>query len=303
MCKNRWIIEEDSPAIGKRLDASLADIMDISRSKIETGIKAGDIKHNGKVVKGGIKLRQGDVVDWSDFDPKPAPIVAEEIALEILYEDKDLLVVNKPPYMVVHPTDTIRSGTLVNALMYHTDHLSTLNGEERPGIVHRLDADTSGLLVIAKNNFTHENLAWQFKARSVNKTYVALIAGSLDPDSGVIEEPIARDDVRRKRMCVNEEGRPAKTGYRTLAVYKGASLVEIELFTGRTHQIRVHMAWMGHPILGDVLYGAPKSPAAPRQMLHAKKIAFDHPGKGDRMHFECPLPDDFNRIKTLLEKQ
>ena len=280
---------------GLRLDHFLAArLPHLSRSRLQALIQEGHIRVEGNPAKPGEKLRPGQLV--SVHEPEAAPVTGTEpeaIPLEILYEDDDLLVLNKAPGMVVHPAAGNPSGTLVNALLHHCTALSGIGGEQRPGIVHRLDKETSGCLVIAKNDLAHQGLSRQFAGRTVLKVYLALTAGHLAKKTGVIEAEIARHPVHRKKMAVvaNGRGRASTTDYRVLRELPGASLVECTLHTGRTHQIRVHLKHLGHPLLGDALYGRRAEYA--RQMLHAWKLGFAHPRTGQWMEFQSPIPQDF----------
>lgn len=282
-------------ASGLRLDHFLAsELPHLSRSRVQTLIKEGHILLEGKAVKPGDKLRAGQSI--SVHEPAPTPLadtLAEEIPLDVLYEDDDLIVLNKAAGMVVHPAAGNPAGTLVNALLHHCTTLSGIGGEQRPGIVHRLDKETSGCIVIAKNDATHQELSRQFAARTTLKVYLALALGQFRKKSGVIEVSIGRHPVDRKKMAVihSGRGRNATTDYRVLREFPGASLVECTLHTGRTHQIRVHLKHLGHPILGDEVYG--RRGSYPRQMLHAWRLGFTHPRTGEWMEFQAPIPQDF----------
>jgi 23S rRNA pseudouridine1911/1915/1917 synthase len=238
-------------------------------------------------------LRAGDVLTLTEPPAVPTETVAEDISLDVLFEDDDLIVLNKPAGLVVHPAAGNWSGTVVNALLHHCQTLSGIGGEQRPGIVHRLDKDTSGCLVVAKNDVAHQSLAKQFAGREVTKIYLALVVGKFKRLSGTIEAPIGRHPVQRKKMTVvtGDRGRASKTGYRVLHELPVGTLVECTLHTGRTHQIRVHLKHLGHPLLGDEVYGRKGSFA--RQMLHAWKLGFVHPRTGNRLNFESPIPPDF----------
>ncbi len=282
-------------ASGLRLDHYLAsELPHLSRSRIQALIKDGHIRVEARQVKPGEKVREGQRVTVEEPEPTPAANAApEEIPLDVLFEDGDLVVLNKAPGIVVHPAAGNPSGTLVNALLHHCASLSGIGGELRPGIVHRLDKETSGCLVVAKNDAAHQALSKQFAEREVLKVYLALAGGVFLKKSGVIETFIGRHPVHRKKMAVVQEGRGrnAVTDYRVVRELPGASLVECTLHTGRTHQIRVHLKHLGHPILGDELYG--KRGAYPRQMLHAWKLGFKHPRTGEWMQFQAALPADF----------
>jgi 23S rRNA pseudouridine1911/1915/1917 synthase len=277
---------------GVRFDHFLAsNVPDLSRSRLQDLIRTGHAKLNGLTVKPGARLRAGDSIVLREPPPISAIAEAEDIALRVLFEDDDLIVIDKPPGLVVHPAAGHQTGTLVNALLHHCRNLSGIGGEQRPGIVHRLDKETSGCLVAAKSDSTHQALARQFAGREVTKIYLALAAGRFPKRSGVIEAPIGRHPVQRKKMAIVERGRTARTDYRVLAEIAGGTLVECTLHSGRTHQIRVHLKHLGHPVLGDEVYG--RRGDYPRQMLHAWKLGFAHPRTGQPMRFEAPLPADF----------
>ena len=278
---------------GARLDQFLAArVTALSRSRLQALVKSGHVLVNGRATKAGARLRAGDSVALREPEAVPAATVAEQIPLDVLFEDEDLIVVNKPAGMVVHPAAGNWQGTLVNALLYHCPALSGIGGEQRPGIVHRLDKETSGCLVAAKNDAAHRALARQFAGREVTKIYLALAAGKFRQTRGVIEAAIARHPVHRKQMTVVKTGgRASKTSYRVLAQLPMGTLVECTLHTGRTHQIRVHLKHLGHALLGDEVYG--KRAGFPRQMLHAWKLGFTHPRTSERMDFTAPIPVDF----------
>ena len=287
---------------GVRLDRFLADSgLELSRSAAVGLIDNGNVTVNGKAQNKKYKLSDGDEVIICIPDPVPYEAKAENIPLDIIYEDGDLLVVNKPKGMVVHPAAGNEDGTLVNALLYHVRDLSGIGGEMRPGIVHRLDKDTSGLILIAKNDHAHTVMSEQFKERSTEKHYRAVAYGNFQQDEGLIDAPIARHPVDRKKMAVVPGGKPSKTQWTVMERLKGATYLDVHLLTGRTHQIRVHMQSIGHPLLGDCIY-APHTKVAvhiPRLMLHAYSLAFDHPTTGERMEFVAPLPEKFS---VTLEK-
>jgi len=280
---------------GLRLDAFLADKeVRFSRAQWQEFIEQGHVSRNGVADKPGARLRQGDTVSFTEpVLPAAHPIAAaaEDIPLDVLFEDTDLIVVNKAPGLVVHPAAGHWEGTLVNALLHHCKDLSGIGGALRPGIVHRLDKETSGCIVAAKNDQAHHALVRFFSSRQVQKTYVALVQGHLAEKEGVIEERVGRHPIHRQRMAVTEKGRMAKTGYRVRGTIGLMTLVECNLFTGRTHQIRVHLKHIGHPLCGDALYG--KRGEFSRQMLHAWKLGFAHPRTGEALHFIAPLPADF----------
>lgn len=297
------IIEEKDK--GTRLDVYVQKIYsDRTRSFIKNLIEKGDITVNGESVKAGFSLRAGDIVDVEVPEPISTDISPENIPLDIVYEDSDLLVINKPQGMVVHPASGCYTGTLVNALLYHIKDLSGINGELRPGIVHRLDKDTAGLLLVAKNDFAHVSLAEQIKEKSCKRIYKAIVLGYLKEKEGQITTYLNRGTNERKKIFVVPIGRGkiAITNYKVLEEFKGYSLVEYELKTGRTHQIRVHSAFIGHPILGDKVYGKPDDRwGLVGQALCACKISFTHPRTGEAMTFEVPLPDWFNKVLDDLK--
>lgn len=281
----------DEAENGERLDVITAEAADITRSRAGTLIKDGMVQINGTVqTKAGFKLRSGDTLTITLPDAAPSHVEAQDIPIDILYQDEDLAVVFKPAGMVVHPAAGNPDGTLVNALLGKLDHLSGVGGEIRPGIVHRIDKDTSGLLLVAKNDFSHIALSEQIKAHSVQRAYIAIVQGGMREESGFVEGPIGRHPSDRKKMAIVPNGRDAKTYWRVLEPLKGASLLECKLTTGRTHQIRVHMTSIGHPLLGDPLYGPKKMPYPVQggQLLHAFRIGFVHPRTGEEMLFEAP---------------
>ncbi len=283
---------------GMRLDQFLAvQATQLSRSRLQDLIKAGHVTLNGLTVKPNTRLRAGDAIALAEPPPVPVATQAEDIALDVLFEDDDLIVLNKSAGMVVHPAAGNWDGTVVNALLHHCPALSGIGGEQRPGIVHRLDKETSGCLVAAKSDAAHQALAKQFAGREVTKIYLALASGKFRHASGVIEAPIGRHPVHRKKMTVLEKGRASKTDYRVLAELPAGTLVECTLHSGRTHQIRVHLKHLGHPLLGDEVYG--KRAGFERQMLHAWRLGFTHPRTGARMSFLSPIPADFVEAGVL----
>jgi 23S rRNA pseudouridine1911/1915/1917 synthase len=290
---------------GMRLDVFLSSrFEEKSRSYIQGLIKREDVKVNGKLKKSNYRLRHGDIVIFNIPEAVPLDIAGEDIPIEILYEDKDVIVVNKPQGMVVHPAPGNYNGTLVNALLNHCKDLSGINGVTRPGIVHRIDKDTSGILVVAKNDLAHNKLAEQLKDHSMTRIYIALLEGVLKDEKGTIDAPLGRHPVERIKMAVVPNGRNAVTHYRVLKRYPSNTLVECRLETGRTHQIRVHMAHIGHPLVGDPVYGYKKQKFRLKgQMLHAKKLGFIHPSTGEYMEFDTDLPEYFKKILENLEKQ
>lgn len=280
---------------GKRIDKFISEVIDeATRSYIQKIIDSGLVEiQNKKVTKNGNKLKGNEVITIKLPEPENLDLVPEDIPLDIVYEDKDIVVINKGPDMVVHPAYGNYSGTLVNALLHHIKDLSTINGVIRPGIVHRLDKDTSGIIVVAKNNPSHLALAEMFKEKTLEKTYVCIVKGILKEKEGRIETLIGRDSRDRKKMAVvRENGRIAISNYKVLDESKNHSLVEVKIETGRTHQIRVHMKSLNHPILGDATYGSP-SDKAKRQMLHAYSLKFNHPIDNHEMKIMAPLPEDF----------
>lgn len=294
----------------KRIDNYLAvqSELQMSRSRLQKLINEGRIIVNNRKIKANYKLRSGDLIELSIPEPEEYMAVKpEQIPLEVVYEDQDLLVINKPRGMVVHPAQGHYSGTLVNALLNHCSDLSGINGVMRPGIVHRLDKDTSGLIMVAKNDFTHLNLAKQIKDREVKRRYLALVFGNVKQEEFLIDAPIGRHPIQRKKMSVVlKNSKQARTRVKVLERYREYTLVEAFLETGRTHQIRVHMAKIGHPVVGDPVYGPRKQPfSLPGQMLHATEISFKHPVTGEIMGFIQPIPIDMenllNRISKLAE--
>ena len=287
-----------------RLDRFLAkQLPDYSRSRLQQLIRTGFVLLNGATTRPRQLVRSGDKVELTEPPLEKIESQPEPIPLEILFEDNDLIVINKPAGLVVHPGAGHRQHTLVNALLSHCTTLSGIGGKERPGIVHRLDKETSGCLVVAKNDEAHRELSRQFAERVVEKTYLALVAGKLRKRAGVIEEKIGRHPVHRQRMSVcSSRGRPAKTEYRVVRSGNQASLVECRLHSGRTHQVRVHLHHLGHPVLGDKVYATRAAKDFPRQMLHAWKLGFRHPGTGDWKSLEASLPDDFaTAVKMTAE--
>jgi 23S rRNA pseudouridine1911/1915/1917 synthase len=305
MCERQIELTVDEG--GTRLDKFLAErVTGLSRSAIRRLIDTAQVLVNGDPAKASYKVRPGDLVAVCMPQPEPEEPVAEAIPLGIVYEDQAMIVVNKPAGMVIHPAPGHRSGTLVNALLAHCPDLAGDSGDARPGIVHRLDRDTSGLILVAKNEPIRRALQRQFKARQVHKVYVALLDGHLEAAHGRIEAPLGRDPRRRQRMAVVPGGREAITEYRLLASFAGGdySLVEAEPKTGRTHQIRVHFASIGHPVVGDTVYGRRRTRLpVPRQFLHAQRLGFTHPLTGQPLEFEAPLPIDLAAVLHLLEHE
>lgn len=298
-----FLVEKE--AEGERLDRFLAqkNTAQYTRSYIEKIIREGLVLYNDKVAKASIKLKSGDRIHLTEKEAEPLDIRAEEIPLSVVYEDEDLLVINKPRGMVVHPAPGHFSGTLVNAVLaYAGDSLSSINGVYRPGIVHRIDKDTSGLLLVCKNDFSHKALAKQLQEHSITRRYHALCKAHFKEVEGTIDAPIGRDEKNRKQQAINMiHGKEAITHFRVLENLRDASLVECRLETGRTHQIRVHMKSIGHPLLGDPLYGPKKNPYAIQgQALHAMVLGFVHPRSGKYMEFQAAYPEDFLKLLNSL---
>lgn len=283
-------------ADGRRLDVLLSEQSGLTRSRVASLMEEGRVTVDGIVVtKAGHKAKAGQSIILTIPAPKPAVPEAQDIPLTILYEDADLAVVVKPCGMVVHPAAGNEDGTLVNALLHHLDSLGGIGGELRPGIVHRLDKDTSGLLLVAKNDASQLALSEQLSARSMEKHYRALVEGNVKEDSGRIEAAIARSKKDRKKMAVDDEGREAITEWTVLQRGRGVTLLDVHILTGRTHQIRVHTKHIGHPVCGDPIYGSAKGAKVPRLMLHAYSLTFTHPASGQRMTFTAELPEEFLR--------
>lgn len=301
---NQWIVEKEDD--GLRIDRFISErLMDVSRSYIQKLIKDNLVTAASKPVKANYKVKEGDAIFISIPEPVSLDVEPQNIPLEILYEDADVLLVNKPKDMVVHPSAGHMDGTLVNALLYHCkDSLSSINGVMRPGIVHRIDKDTTGVLIICKNDKAHNDIAEQLKVHSITRKYHAIVYNNLTNDSGIIDAPIGRHPVERKKMAVNyKNGKNAVTHYRVLERFGKYTYVECELETGRTHQIRVHMASIGHPLLGDTVYGSSKQPYQTQgQVLHAKVFGFIHPTTKEYMEFETPLPEYFSNLLDKLRR-
>lgn len=296
-----------SESAGQRMDVFLAENLEsFSRSAAQKLLESGCVTLDGKPLRKQDKTALGADYDVKLPEVKQVEIEAEELPLEIVFEDADLLVINKPKGVVVHPAPGHHSGTLVNALMYHCkDSLSGINGELRPGIVHRIDKDTSGLLIVAKNDFAHQKLAAQLKDHTLSRTYEAIVCGNIREDAGTVDAPIGRHPVDRKKMAVTDKNsRSAVTHYTVLGRYRGYTHVECRLETGRTHQIRVHMAYKSHPILGDTVYGHKgKELGLDTQCLHARRLTFVHPRTDEPVTVECPLPEYFEEVLKKLQAQ
>lgn len=287
----------------ERIDKFVAGINnEWSRTQVQQWIKDDVVTVNGKAVKGNYKVRENDEITVTIPEPEELDIQPEDMNLEIYYEDADVLVVNKPRGMVVHPAPGHTSGTLVNGLMHHCTDLSGINGVMRPGIVHRIDKDTSGLLMVAKNDMTHESLVNQLVAKTVTRRYKAIVHGVIPHDKGTIDAPIARDKKERQSMTVDENGKHAVTHFQVLERFKDFTLVECRLETGRTHQIRVHMKYIGYPLAGDPKYGPKKTLDMNGQALHAGILGFDHPRTGEYIQFEAPIPEVFEDALNILRK-
>ena len=308
------ILEVSEKEAGMRLDAFIASVSELSRSAAARLIESGEVTVNGKAAEKKRALAVGEVVEITLPEPEECRAMPEDIPLDVVYEDSDIIVINKPQGMVVHPAPGNYSGTLVNALLFRCrDSLSGIGGVMRPGIVHRIDKDTSGLLVVAKNDFAHAALSEELKYHGIEREYHALVKGGFGEDSGRIDLPIGRHPVDRKKMAVlkgSDSARDAVTHYEVLARFGGVSYLRLRLETGRTHQIRVHMSYTGHPLLGDEVYGQSKTPFEKRhapllagQALHARRLSLTHPRTGERMEFECPLPDNFKKLISILEKE
>ena len=297
----KYIINLENENI--RLDKALS-ILDnaLSRSLIQKQLENGDVLVNGKREKASYKTKLNDEILMKEIEPKEIELKAQDIPIDIVYEDSDIIVVNKPKGMVVHPANGNPDGTLVNAIMnICKDSLSGIGGEIRPGIVHRIDKDTSGLLIVAKNDKAHINLSEQIKNREITKKYVALVRGVIKENFATIDMPIGRSDKDRKKMAVRKDGKKAVTHFDVIERFNGFTYLDIKIDTGRTHQIRVHMAEIGYPIVGDMVYSNGKNPfGVEGQMLHAKSLDFKHPTTGKQMHLEAPLPEYFEEVLEKL---
>jgi 23S rRNA pseudouridine1911/1915/1917 synthase len=298
-----WLVNEADA--GQRLDALVAErLPDLSRTFVKELIVRGKITVGGEPKKGSYRVKVEDRVAADVPEPEPVDIKAEDIPLAVLYEDEDIVVINKPQGMVVHPAHGHYEGTMVNALLAQVDDLSGINGELRPGIVHRLDKDTSGVLVVAKNDVAHRRLSELIKDHDFKREYRALVHGIISENLGTVDAPIGRDPKDRKKMAVVKNGRPAVTKYEVIKRYKNYTYLNIELETGRTHQIRVHMTFIGHPVVGDPAYGIRKRHFDTEgQVLHAYKLGFIHPMKGTYMEFTAPVPDYFEKILEKLNQE
>jgi len=292
-------LEFTASSPGERLDRYLAEQCQISRSYAQKLINEGQVEVNGRAAKASQKLNAGDKVVANIPPPTPVSLAPEAIPLKVIYEDSDLIVIDKPAGLVVHPAAGHRSGTLVNAILARCPDLATINGTIRPGIVHRLDRDTSGLMMVAKNEATHARLSHQIKQRLIKKGYIALVSGQLSPEHGIIDAPIGRHPKDRKRMAVVSGGREARTEYKVIKYFADYTLVEAMPETGRTHQIRVHFAAIGHPVFGDPVYGK-RSSLLGRQFLHAHRLGFKLPSSGKFVEFKSELPPDLEEVLKQL---
>lgn len=296
-----WVLEEME---GERLDLFVTENMEnLSRSAVQNLIKAGKVRVNGQVLKASHHLREGEEVEVEMAEPQRVSILPQNIPLDILYQDQDLAVVDKPKGMVVHPAHGNWDNTMVNALLYHLRDLSGINGELRPGIVHRLDKDTSGVMVVAKQDQAHRSLAEQIRVHSIKREYMALVHGVIKENLGTIDAPIGRSPLDRKKMAVVKDGRPAVSNYEVMERFRNYTLVRVSLMTGRTHQIRVHFSYIKHAVVGDPLYGpAKKHFDLESQALHAQLLGFNHPRSGEYLEFTSPLPGYFQAILAELAK-
>ncbi len=297
----RYKVTEDA---NERIDNYLIKILNKSRSKIQNLIKTENVKVNNKIIKNSYIVKQNDNIEINEIEEQPLSAKAEKIDLDIVYEDDDIIVVNKQNGLVVHPAVGNPTGTLVNGLMYHSKNLSKVNGEFRPGIVHRIDAFTTGLLVVAKNDYAHEFLARQLENKTTHRIYVALVWGVINEDTGTIDAPIGRDKKDRKKMAVtSENSKNAVTHFKVIERYKDATLIELKLETGRTHQIRVHMNYINHPVVNDSVYGKRKLIDETGQCLHAKELGFIHPTTKKYMCFTSELPKEFINILNKFKEE
>lgn len=298
------ILSVSDEMINERIDAFVCSQCELSRARVQALIKAGDILVNDERIRCSYRLKSDDVISVSLPQDCELKVEAENIPLDIIYEDHDVIVVNKPRGMVVHPASGNTSGTLVNALLYHCDDLSGINGVLRPGIVHRIDKDTSGLLIVAKNDQAHTSLSKQLENKTVSRKYYALVHGVIAHETGTIDAPIGRDIKDRKKMAVTSvHSKKAVTHFRVLERFNEYTLVECSLETGRTHQIRVHMAYIKHPVVGDETYGLRKTMHVNGQLLHAHEIRFIHPKTGKEMCFEADIPPVFKEVLADLRKE
>ena len=290
---------------GERLDKALAaQLEDVSRSAIQRLIKEGAITVNGQTSKASYRVEAGDAILVRLPQEEPQEIIPQDIPLHIVYEDASLLAIDKPAGLVVHPAPGHRSGTLVNAVLAHAPEVAEVGPANRPGIVHRLDKETSGLILIAKDSATHQALQQQFRRRQVSKTYLALVEGNVQPPEGIIDAPIGRDPHHRQKMTVIHQGRRARSQYKVIEIFPEQTLLEVYPRTGRTHQVRVHLAWLGYPIVGDTIYGHRNQPLLEsRHFLHAAGIRFLHPATDEPMTLEAPLPAELSTVLDQLRRR
>lgn len=299
----KFVVEITEEFEGSRIDKALIDARpEWSRSQVQQWMKDGLVLVGEKPVKASYKMKRGDILTVQEPEPELLDVIAEDLDLEIVYEDSDVLVVNKPRGMVVHPAPGHPSGTVVNGLMHHCNDLSGINGVLRPGIVHRIDKDTSGLLMVAKNDKAHVSLVNQLVDRTVTRVYTALVHGHIPHDNGTIEAPIGRHQRERQSMTVTDKGKHAVTHFKVLERFGDFTLVECKLETGRTHQIRVHMKYIGFPLAGDPKYGPKKTVDFDGQLLHAGTVGFEHPETGEYMEFSSPPPEDFLALISKVRK-
>lgn len=307
MIKEQFIVDLsilNEEILEYRVDKYLVEVCDdLSRSELKDYFDEGLVFVNDKLVKPSFKIKNDDIIDLFAKEDETLDLEPEKIDIEIVYEDDDVIVVNKPSGMVVHPAPGHFKGTLVNAMLYHCQNLSNLGGDVRAGIVHRIDKDTSGLLVICKNNFAHKSLSEQLKNKTTKRKYIAIVTGSISHNLGKINAPIGRDSNNRQKMAVVEGGKSAVTHFKVLDRYRDFTLLELELETGRTHQIRVHMAYIGHPVVNDPLYGVKKQTTEFGQYLHARTLGFEHPRTGKYMEFTSELPNEFYEKIEELKKR
>ncbi|MGP4106910.1 RluA family pseudouridine synthase [Virgibacillus sp. L01] len=300
MTLNQHVVLETENKI--RIDKLLSNLVSESRSQVQSWITNEHVLVNGEIIKPNYKCQIADEISWQIPEPEPLNIEPENIPLQVVYEDSDLLVVNKPKGMVVHPSAGHQNGTLVNALLYHCEDLSGINGVERPGIVHRIDKDTSGLLVVAKNDLAHTNLSEQMASKDIERKYEAVVHGVIEHDTGLIDAPIGRDKNDRQKMGIVDSGKPAVTHFRVIRRYENFTHVECQLETGRTHQIRAHMKYIDFPVVGDPKYGRRKTLETNGQVLHAKSLGFNHPRTNKWLFFEEKVPAYFEKLLSQIEK-